>query len=76
MAEERVFTPYDPDTGDRLSIKLSDADWKRHNNAYVGVYRVTDAETGNKYLCQRESCGLPGCKCDASAQLIYTMEKS
>lgn len=73
--KERRFTPFDPNTGERFEMRLSDADWQRHDHSHFGHYIVTDTETNERYLCRKEDCGL-GCRCDASAQLLITMRKS
>ncbi len=67
MTDERVFTPYDPDTGDRYRMSLSNDDWVKIGRGGKWVAIVTDLNTGKRYATQGEPCNLNGCHCDASA---------
>lgn len=60
-----LFTPRLSGTDQRLSMTLSDPDYKKIRRGRRWSATVTDVRTGKKYRARGASCGSPSCFCDA-----------
>lgn len=67
MTDALPFTPYDPVTGNRYRMKLSDVDYQKIGRGGPWTATVTDLKTGKVYLARGEACDIETCFCDASA---------
>jgi hypothetical protein len=67
-----IYTPRLKNTGERLRLRLNEADWIVANR-YRGTLRVkgivTDQKTGKRYRIKGAACGLQCC-CDATGEEV------
>ena len=67
-----IYTPRLKNTGERLRLKLNDADWvvvNRNRGTLRVKGIVTDQKTGKRYRIKGAACGLQCC-CDATAEEV------
>lgn len=67
------YTPRNRATGERMELLLSQADAEKmmaagRNFRVKGT--VTDLNTGKVWKIRGASCGLPNCRCDATAEEV------
>jgi hypothetical protein len=68
----RIYTPRLKITGERLRLKLNDADWivvNRNRGTLRVKGIVVDQRTGKRYRIKGAACGLQCC-CDATAEEV------
>jgi len=68
---KNVFTPRMKVNGSeqRVTMHLSDEDYRKIGRGWHWTATVTDLDTGKKVIARGASCGLPHCYCDATAKI-------
>jgi hypothetical protein len=71
---DRTFTPYaSPDSGTRLAVKLSDADWSKIGRGGRWAAEVADLGSGLVLHVRDADCGA-GCRCAAEVVKVATRD--
>lgn len=68
--ERLEITPRLRGSGERITIPVSQEDYRKVRRGSSWRATVTDLDTGRQYVLRGASCGSPNCFCDAIAMPV------